>query len=1499
MPQRIAAELQALASEARRKHPDVRHAAEDAAAAVRDPHALGRLRTDSRAATQHPLLAPLLLAFATRSARVVLTALTALHRGIVVQALPEHGIPAVLGALHELVATHRTDVDAQLKILQIASALLTQYKSITAEHLSATLMLCFDLYEHARVAVVTSTAAATLRQNIMTTFDKVVDEDVVLASLADGGEDAAAAAPLPVLTADTPDGTVELFPCAADAYRVLADLKALANGESATFLPLAALSRTFVLELLESVLTSHAPLFSGKPQPHPELLYVLRSSICPLLLKSLSDPPEFPVYVRTMRLVLLLLQRFSKELVLEIEILLRMLLRMISCDTQEPRPHWHRILALEVVNALCADGRFTRRAWLWYDAQEHVENPPTRIFSQLLNTLHQVTLELAPTLDRDPELVRALEDAPTEPAAARDYSTLYGAAAGVASAAVAGMRTATEGLLYVRAEPLSAASAPGVPLIDQLDKPDAPALGSPALPQTYLAHLAAWSQVLLAQTLAHFVHRRLASAAGDALADADGAAALGMLRASVPVTCLDLAFMLTVRCSDYLFDQVLVALANMASAASAANLCAERDRIATALTRLALAREPQQRSLACAAAVSNMAMPAMHSGALGDGWVLVLECLCLVGAQLGPRTRGDSDEYPPVFFPAPGTAADELRGAPLHLLATSVLDGGALQRRIAAVFARSTLLSDAEFDAFCSALARLAESSPAAERAMDELDGVIEQSAERLAAQRPGGTWHSIVELLFAVAGDDDVPAERRLHAGHTLDRLFYAALRTGGTDAQQRAVVEGIARQAEMGLAASSTVLALRRSALELMLRILETHAPRVRAWDVVFAMCSSSTHAPAPLVKAAFACIQLVCTDHLDQLDDEQLRMCVACIPRFSTQVADMNIALAANGMLWEITTEIQHRDAASRVDLWLYLLSELSAVARVPNADVRNGAIANLFQLLLQFSGSLGKDDWVRVVDQVLFPLLASLEHGTLEWRASRVLAFQGIGRILSELLVPVFADDEAALASLQRTFFAHVGRAARMASPDVAQASLDALLMTLGEEDAAAQAPDSWIAAAAAECTAVAESLHSASTLAHASVLAQVLLRHVRRSPQVLSGSDAPRTVEAATKCLALGLQRAEAGSNSQLHKLMATVYAVLDGVEAANGSRALVVRGCTAICSAALAALDAASSRPLVNLRTQLAIGALDCLDAHLVRWLEPPTLYCTDTVLEVLNLLEQRIGHDKGALWERHVHVLCVCARLGALMHGDARSAYFERIVALIEGATAEPGTDDAHDAHVLLMLATLEAHVLPAAQSERVATRSVAWLVRHTALYSFAGISSAQDAAELRQGGAGTRLPTVPIARERVAYWSWDACIALALGAEAPISTHLHQLLVPHMAAILSAYVADCRVHGACPMPRVRVEEVLYIVRAVARLAEHVPMQQLSAPLFALATLPPVPGALTQKGTCGTSLAPLSSDMLPHGIPEPICARACAQHSERHAPAALAQQALHTILAL
>jgi hypothetical protein len=112
------------------------------------------------------------------------------------------------------------------------------------------LLLCFKLQE-SRIAVVSSTAAATLRQLVMFVVDKMIEEDrlddVNILSRSE---------------VQLPDGTTKMLPPSAlDAFSVIEDLCLLANSERPHFLKLEYLHKTFALELIESVLTNYHDLF--------------------------------------------------------------------------------------------------------------------------------------------------------------------------------------------------------------------------------------------------------------------------------------------------------------------------------------------------------------------------------------------------------------------------------------------------------------------------------------------------------------------------------------------------------------------------------------------------------------------------------------------------------------------------------------------------------------------------------------------------------------------------------------------------------------------------------------------------------------------------------------------------------------------------------------------------------------------------------------------------------------------------------------------------------------------------------------------------------------------------------------------------------------------------------------------------------------------------------------------------------------------------------------
>ncbi|KAG8692675.1 hypothetical protein FRC09_011038, partial [Ceratobasidium sp. 395] len=327
------------------------------------------------------------------------------------RAVPQTSVPSIISVLGDAISQ---GVDIQLKILQTLLSLLTNFPDIHDDLLGEALLLCFRLQD-SRIAVVSSTAAATLRQLVMFIFDKVIAEQ---------RQRVAADAPsnqLPSREAQLPDGTSAILPPSAhDAFAIFQDLCLLANSERPLYLHLDSLPKTFSLELIESVLTNYHEIFRSQP----ELLMLLRHHLSPLLLKSLSDRPHFPLTLRSTRVVFLLLKQFSIELETESEVFLMLFIKVVAGDSdggEAPRPHWMRVLAMEIVRGLCGDSDLMRAIWERYDARAKSDDATSSgVFSALITALRRLATEKPALLGRPRAAGEAIVRAPP----ALDLSTL-------------------------------------------------------------------------------------------------------------------------------------------------------------------------------------------------------------------------------------------------------------------------------------------------------------------------------------------------------------------------------------------------------------------------------------------------------------------------------------------------------------------------------------------------------------------------------------------------------------------------------------------------------------------------------------------------------------------------------------------------------------------------------------------------------------------------------------------------------------------------------------------------------------------------------------------------------------------------------------------------------------------------------------------------------------------------------------------------------------------
>ncbi|RUS25364.1 guanine nucleotide exchange factor in Golgi transport N-terminal-domain-containing protein, partial [Jimgerdemannia flammicorona] len=320
-------------------------------------------------------LRPFLLACETKHLKLITIAIGCIQKLISFRAIPETSVRTILRTLNDVIVH---GVEIQLKILQTVLPLLTNYDSVHDEVLAEALLICFRLQD-SKIVVVNNTAAATLRQLVIFTFDKVAKEDNAAAALPPEKDGQHPLGATPVGMAN--ETTVYLRPCAKDAYYLFQDLCILTNGEHPVYLRLNHLSRTFGLELIESVLTNHFKLF----RKHTEFSSLLRERVCPLIIKNMSDKHDFPQTMRLTRVVYILIKQFNEILVMECEIFLSMFVKILEPEN----PLWQRVLSMEIFRGVCGDPLLLRSIFAWYDRQDR----STNVFRDMISAFGKLAAE--------------------------------------------------------------------------------------------------------------------------------------------------------------------------------------------------------------------------------------------------------------------------------------------------------------------------------------------------------------------------------------------------------------------------------------------------------------------------------------------------------------------------------------------------------------------------------------------------------------------------------------------------------------------------------------------------------------------------------------------------------------------------------------------------------------------------------------------------------------------------------------------------------------------------------------------------------------------------------------------------------------------------------------------------------------------------------------------------------------------------------------------------
>lgn len=373
-----------LSTESKKKYPQVKEASEEAILKL-------KANASSPQNTLHiinQIIYPLSQGCETKDVKIIKVCLQIIQKLITHQVIDQKGAMYITNTLWILMEAGIEEV----KILQLATLLLTTNSIVHGDTLAKTLVLCFRLH-FAKNSTTINTAGATVRQLVSLVFERVVVEYEQLAnSEIPPPKRLINIEELKSPNANAPKG---LPICASDAFLLFQDLVQLVHADQPCWLiGMTEMSRTFGLELLESVLIQYSQVF----YKNDEFSFLLKERVCALVIKLFSpnikyrntmpqntqpgapfEKPYFPISMRLLRVVSILIQKYHSILVTECEIFLSLIVKFLDPD----KPVWQRSLALEVLHKMTIQPELLNSFCLCYDLNQHT----TSIFQDIVNSL--------------------------------------------------------------------------------------------------------------------------------------------------------------------------------------------------------------------------------------------------------------------------------------------------------------------------------------------------------------------------------------------------------------------------------------------------------------------------------------------------------------------------------------------------------------------------------------------------------------------------------------------------------------------------------------------------------------------------------------------------------------------------------------------------------------------------------------------------------------------------------------------------------------------------------------------------------------------------------------------------------------------------------------------------------------------------------------------------------------------------------------------------------
>ncbi|CAR26820.1 ZYRO0C02266p [Zygosaccharomyces rouxii] len=366
-------ELHSLSSESKKRNTAIRNASDKSIEILKVVHSYEEL-------SRHPdFIVPLVMSCASKNAKLTTISMQCFQKLATVPCIPVDKLSDVLDAFIE---ANQLAMDIKLKVLQVLPIFFQVYgKYIYGELCVKLLKCCSDLLQLPnKSSMVVGTASATLQQLIDEIFERLSLEKKNPDNKINEDNN------YEVLVGNNEHIKVNIY--RLDANRLFSDLcSSFVPNEQAPkdiLLDVKNLPINYGLEILESVLTNSKCVFLE----YRDLQFLLRIKAVPLLLRCISSSKNFSTVVRSYRCIRLLIkEEYLQILELELEVILSLLIRNISHDSDTPL--WKKALSYETFMDISKDFNLVRGIYMTYDHfpdKKHIISNLLHDSLQLLST---------------------------------------------------------------------------------------------------------------------------------------------------------------------------------------------------------------------------------------------------------------------------------------------------------------------------------------------------------------------------------------------------------------------------------------------------------------------------------------------------------------------------------------------------------------------------------------------------------------------------------------------------------------------------------------------------------------------------------------------------------------------------------------------------------------------------------------------------------------------------------------------------------------------------------------------------------------------------------------------------------------------------------------------------------------------------------------------------------------------------------------------------------